>query len=89
VVRVLRQLRPMSAIGPVPLDEARDVVADRLQILELDPPKSRYGRVFVGSPHQARGRPFRVVFVAGLAERMFPQRPHEDPMRSIARCARR
>jgi hypothetical protein len=77
---MLEQLRPMSEIGPVSLDEARDVVADRLQMLEVEPPKSRYGRVFVGSPHQARGRKFRVVFVAGLAERMFPQRPHEDPM---------
>jgi ATP-dependent helicase/nuclease subunit B len=80
VLRVLEQLRPMAAIGPVTLDEARAVIADRLQMLELDPPKSRYGCVFVGSPHQARGRTFRVVFVAGLAERMFPQRPHEDPM---------
>jgi hypothetical protein len=80
VLRVLQQLRPMAEIGPVSLDEARDVIADRLQMLELDPPKSRYGRVFVGSPEQARGRTFRVVFVAGLAERMFPQRPHEDPM---------
>jgi len=80
VLRVLEQLRPMAEIGPVSLDEARDVIADRLQMLEVDSPKSRYGRVFVGSPHQARGRTFRVVFVAGLAERMFPQRPHEDPM---------
>ena len=80
VLRVLEQLRPMAEIGPVSLDEARDVIADRLQMLELDPPRSRYGRVFVGSPHQARGRRFRVAFVAGLAERMFPQRPHEDPM---------
>ncbi len=80
VRRVIEQLRPMSAIGPVPLDEARDVIADRLRSMEIDPPRSRYGRVFVGSPHQARGRAFRVVFVAGLAERMFPQRPHEDPM---------
>jgi ATP-dependent helicase/nuclease subunit B len=80
VLQVLAQLRPMAKIGPVSLDEARDVLADRLQMLDIDPPKSRYGRVFVGSPHQARGRTFRVVFVAGLAERMFPQRPHEDPM---------
>ena len=80
VLRVIEQLRPMAEIGPVSLDEARDVIADRLQMLEVDSPKSRYGRVFVGSPHQARGRTFRVVFVAGLAERMFPQRPHEDPM---------
>jgi len=80
VLRVIEQLRPMSEIGPVPLDEARDVIAGRLLSMEIDPPKSRYGRVFVGSPHQARGRAFRVVFVAGLAERMFPQRPREDPM---------
>jgi ATP-dependent helicase/nuclease subunit B len=80
VLRVVEQLRPMADIGPVSLDEARDVIADRLQMLEMDPPRSRYGRVFVGSPHQARGRAFRVVFIAGLAERMFPQRPHEDPM---------
>jgi ATP-dependent helicase/nuclease subunit B len=80
VLRVLAQLRPMSAIGPVTLDEARDVVAERLLAIEIDPPRHRYGRVFVGSPHQARGRTFRVVFVPGLAERMFPQKPHEDPM---------
>jgi ATP-dependent helicase/nuclease subunit B len=80
VLRVLQQLRPMADIGPVSLDEARDVIADRLRMLEIDPPKSRYGRVFVGGPQQARGRTFRVVLVAGLAERMFPQRPHEDPM---------
>jgi ATP-dependent helicase/nuclease subunit B len=80
VLRVLQQLRPMAEIGPVSLDEARDVIADRLQMLEIDPPANRYGRVFVGSPQQARGRTFRIVFVAGLAERMFPQRPHEDPM---------
>ena len=80
VLQVIRALRPMSAIGPVTLDEAREVISDRLLLLEQEPPKSRYGRVFVASPQQARGRTFRVVFVPGLAERMFPQKPHEDPM---------
>ena len=36
--------------------------------------------MFVGGPQQARGRTFRVVFVPGLAERTFPQHPHEDPL---------
>jgi len=80
VLRVLSELRPMSDIGPVSLEEARDVVAEQLLAVEIDPPRHRYGRVFVGGPHQARGRTFRVVFVPGLAERMFPQKPHEDPM---------
>lgn len=80
VTAVLEQLRPMGAIGPISLEEARDVVADRLSLLELDPPRARYGRVFVGSPQQARGRTFRVAFVPGLAERVFPQHPHEDPL---------
>ena len=39
----------MSEIGPVSLEEARDVIADRLLSLEVDPPRHRYGRVFVGS----------------------------------------
>lgn len=80
VLRVTSELRPMSDIGPVSLEEARDVIAERLLLLESEPPKSRYGRVFVGGPQQARGRTFKVVFVPGLAERMFPQKPHEDPM---------
>ena len=64
VLRALSELRPMSGIGPVSLDEARDVIADRLLRLEKEPPKSRYGRVFVGSPHQARGRTFIVAQTA-------------------------
>ena len=80
VLRVLADLRPMAAIGPVSLTEVRDVLADRLLSLEVEPPANRYGRVFVGSPHQARGRAFKVVFVPGLAERLFPQKLREDPL---------
>jgi RecB family exonuclease len=80
VLRVLGELRAMSAIGPVALEEARDVLAERLRTFDEQPPADRYGRVFVGSPHQARGRAFRVVFVPGLAERLFPQKLREDPL---------
>jgi ATP-dependent helicase/nuclease subunit B len=80
VLRVLADLRPMAAVGPVTLAEARDVLADRLAALEVEPPAHRYGRVFVCSPDQVRGRAFRVVFVPGLAERLFPQKLREDPL---------
>lgn len=80
VRRVLADLRPMSDVGPIDLDEARRVLTERLLTLESESPSRRFGRVFVGAPHQARGRSFRVVFVPGLAERMFPQKPREDPL---------
>ena len=80
VLRILAELRPMASVGPVPLEEARDVLQDRLLTLEQQAPDDRYGRVFVGTPHQMRGRAFRVVFVPGLAERVFPQRVREDPL---------
>lgn len=80
VLRVLSELRAMAAIGPVTIEEARDVLRERLRTLDEHPPAHRYGRVFVGSPHQARGRAFKVVFVPGLAERLFPQKLREDPL---------
>jgi len=80
VLRVLADLRPMAAVGPVSLAEVRDVLADRLTALEVEPPAHRYGRVFVSSSDQVRGRVFRVAFVPGLAERLFPQKLREDPL---------
>jgi RecB family exonuclease len=77
---VLADLRPMSDVGPIDLDEARRVLSERLLTLESEPPARRFGRIFVGTAEQARGRSFRVVFVPGLAERMFPQKPREDPL---------
>lgn len=80
VLRVLAEMRPMSAIGPVGIAEVRKVLTERLRLLAVEPPARRFGRVFVGSPEQARGRTFRIVFVPGLAERLFPQKLREDPL---------
>ncbi len=80
VLASLAELRPMAGVGPVSLEEARDVLHARLVSLDREPPARRYGRLFVGTPHDARGRTFRVVFVPGLAERIVPQRPREDPL---------
>jgi len=80
VLQTLADLRPMADVGPVGLEEARDVLHARLVTLDWEPPARRYGRLFVGTSHQARGRRFRVVFAPGLAERVVPQRPREDPL---------
>ncbi len=80
VLRVLADLRPMGEVGPVSLDEAARVLTNRLSTVESEPQARRYGRVFVASPAHLRGRTFEVVFVPALAERMFPQKPREDPL---------
>jgi ATP-dependent helicase/nuclease subunit B len=80
VLRVLQELGPLADVGPVSLAEVRDVLSPRLLTLTHEPPRRRHGRVFVGVPSAARGRTFRVVFVPGLAERVFPQRLREDPL---------
>ena len=80
VLTVLAALRPLDVIGPVALGEVRDVLAGELTTLAERPPADRYGRVFVGTIEQVRGRSFEVVFLPGLAERIFPQKPREDPI---------
>src|SRR5262249_19935962 len=80
VLAVLADLRALGPVGPVTLDEVRDVLAEQLSTVAERPPAVRYGRVFVGTLEQARGRAFDVVFVPGLAERIFPQKPREDPI---------
>jgi RecB family exonuclease len=80
VLTVLASLRPLDVIGPVTPAEVREVLAGELTTLAERPPADRYGRVFVGGIEQARGRSFEVVFLPGLAERIFPQKPREDPL---------
>ena len=60
VLRVLADLSPMGAIGPIGLDEAADVLAWRLASIEAEPPARRYGRVLVTTPTELRGRSFEV-----------------------------
>lgn len=80
VLAVLAGLQPMADVGPVGLDEVREVLAERLRFLRNEPPARRFGRVFVGSLEEARGREFDVVFLPGLAEGLFPRRAFEDPL---------
>ena len=81
VLRMLRELAPLSAIGPVRLREVRDVLTPRLSTLTHEPPRRRHGRVFVGTPSAARaGDRSAWCSCPGLAERMFPQKIREDSL---------
>ncbi|HEY8209077.1 MAG TPA: PD-(D/E)XK nuclease family protein [Myxococcaceae bacterium] len=80
VQRLLSELQPMAGVGPVALGEVRLVLAARLSEMTHPQKDRRPGRVFVGSIDDARGLDLDVVFVPGLAERIFPQRLTEDPI---------
>ena len=80
VLSALFELAPMAELPAVSFDEVRRVLEGRLGSRVTPPSGRRYGAVFVGTPELARGRSFAVVFVPGLAERLFPEAPREDPI---------
>jgi hypothetical protein len=80
VLAALAELSPMADVGPVPFDEVRGVLEGRLGTQHIPPQGRPEGMVFVGTPELARARSFDVVFVPGLAERLFPEGVREDPI---------
>ena len=80
VLAVLAELTSLSGSPPVAIDQVRDILEPRLSDLDRPRPASRFGRIFVAVPRDLRGRSFRVVFVPGLTERVFPARVREDPL---------
>jgi RecB family exonuclease len=80
VLTVLAELEPMANVEGVTLDLVRAVLEPRLLQVSVAPEKSRYGRVYVAPALAARGLAFDVVFVPGLAERLFPRKIAEEPI---------
>ncbi|MFL5290291.1 MAG: PD-(D/E)XK nuclease family protein [Myxococcales bacterium] len=80
VQALLAELSPMAPVGPVGIGEVQLVLARRLAEVAVPPAGHRYGRVFVAPVALARGLSFDVVFVPGLAERLFPQKVLPDPL---------
>ena len=80
VITTFTELDPLADVDDVGFDEVRHVLEGRLGTTTVEPSGHRYGEVFVGTPDLARGRSVAVVFVPGLAERLFPEAPREDPI---------
>jgi CRISPR/Cas system-associated exonuclease Cas4 (RecB family) len=80
VQSVLAELAPMAQVGPVGLREVQLVLSPRLQQVASPPPGVRHGKVFVAPADAARGLAFDVVFVPGLAEKLFPRKIGEEPI---------
>jgi ATP-dependent helicase/nuclease subunit B len=88
VLSVLAELEPMGNVENVGIGEVRLVLEPRLCQLLVPETRRRYGAVFVATPEEARGLTFDVVFVPGLAEKIFPQKVVEDPLLLDARRKR-
>ena len=80
VLELFAELLPMADVGPVTLDEVQLVLARRLSELVSRPAKARAGKVLIAAAEEARGLSFAVVFVPGLAEKLFPKKVNEDPL---------
>ena len=80
VLSMLAELRPMTNVGPVTLDEVREVLTHRLTFLRTETTERRYGKVFVATIPEAAGLLFHTVFLPGLGEDLFPKRSFEDPL---------
>jgi RecB family exonuclease len=80
VLSVLASFAPMADVGPVDLAEVRIVLGPRLREEPPNQEEIDLGRVMVGTIDEARGREFDVVFVPGLAEKIFPAKIVEDPI---------
>lgn len=80
VVSVLGELEPMAKVANVTISEVRLVLEPRLSQLLVPELGRRYGKVFVATTDEARGLSFDLVFVPGLAEKIFPQKVVEDPL---------
>jgi ATP-dependent helicase/nuclease subunit B len=80
VLAVLAELAPMSEVPSVDLTEVRLILERRLTALVVRPSERPFGRVYIAPVEQLRGLSFDVVFVPGLAERLFPQKVTEDPI---------
>lgn len=82
VQATLAELAPMREVGGVDLREVRLVLMRRLTDLLTQPGTDASGRVYICDIESARGLAFDVVFVPGLAEKLFPQKLVEDPILS-------
>lgn len=80
IVSVLGELAIVREVGPIDLKDVLAVLRERLGEVAGPPRVRPSGALLVAAVEEARGRVFDVVFVPGLAEKLFPQRVVEDPL---------
>jgi ATP-dependent helicase/nuclease subunit B len=80
VCEILGELAPLAPIGPVGLADVLRLLGRRLPSMLMRSEGLPAGKLYVGAIDDLLGRSFDVVFVPGLAEKLFPPRVLEDPL---------
>ncbi len=77
------------SVGPMSYESAREIVAAR--VTDLESRRGQYSErgVAIGSLTSLRSIPFKVIFVLGLNDAIFPEREHSEPLdlRTLKRVA--
>jgi exodeoxyribonuclease V gamma subunit len=77
------------SVGPMSYESAREIVAAR--VTDLESRRGQYSErgVAIGSLTSLRSIPFKVIFVIGLNDAIFPEREHSEPLdlRTLKRVA--
>ena len=76
----LKQLAPLRDMGPVDLGQVMALLESQSTEFVSDGEDGRQGCVYLASVEELRGQSFSVVFVVGLAERIFPLKVLQDPL---------
>ena len=80
VLEVLADLRPIAPVGPVSLDEVRNVLSERLPSLENRAPGATLRPRLRCQPASGAGPRLRRRLRSRPRRAIFPQKPREDPM---------
>ena len=77
------------SVGPMSYESAREIVAAR--VTDLESRRGQYSErgVAIGSLTSLRSIPFKMIFVLGLNDAIFPEREHSEPLdlRTLNRVA--
>ncbi len=76
----LDELAPLATLGPVSFAEVIRTLERLIADYRDEADEPRYGKLFVSGIEEARGMRFRLLFIPGLNEGMFPRQLREDPL---------
>lgn len=81
IIKILQKIKDLDALqSEVDLRQFKEILTEAFKEESLKHGAFQEGSVCVAEIMPARGLSFRVVFIPGLVERVFPAAPRQDPL---------